>query len=56
MKWHLVRIDLVHLKTLVREIYGSLPMLELMTNKLLILELENVETQFRSLMNELYEQ
>lgn len=54
MKWHLVRNDLVHLKILVRELYGSLPILELMTNKSLILELEKTESQFRSLMNELY--
>lgn len=54
MKWHLVRNELIQLQTLVREIYGTLPMLELMTNKSLILELEKIETQFRGLMNELY--
>ena len=56
MKWHLVRSDLIHLKVLMREVYGSLPMLELLTNKSLIAELEKFETQFRSLMNELYGQ
>lgn len=54
MKWHLVRSDLIHLQKLLREIYGTLPMVELMTNKTLILELENIETQFQGLLNELY--
>lgn len=54
MKWHLVRNDLIRLNSLVREIFGSLPMLELMTNKSLIVELEKFETQFRGLMDELY--
>lgn len=54
MKWHLVRSDLISLQKMLREIYGSLPLLELATNKSLISELENFEIQFRGLMNELY--
>lgn len=54
MKWHLVRSDLITLHQLIREIYGSLPLTELMTNKSLISEIEKIEKQYRSLANELY--
>lgn len=55
MKWHFIKNDLENLKCSVREFYGALPLAELLTNTMLIGEVEHFESRIQGLMNEIYQ-
>ncbi len=55
MKWHFIKNDLENLKCSVREFYGALPLVELLTNTVLIGEVERFESRIQGLMNEIYQ-